>query len=246
MNVVRKKQRLDEYLVEQYPTYSRTALASFIMQGKVTVDGVVVTKAGTAVQADAAVVLNVETPRYVSRAGFKLERALQDFKIDPTGLVALDAGLSTGGFTDCLLQHGVARVYGVDVGYGQAHEKIRADARVIVMERTNLRHLESLPELVDIVTLDLSFISVLKVIEAVAKLLKPSGTLIILVKPQFEAGKDQVGKGGIVKDAAVHKAVLATVIAGITAAGFEHRGTIESPILGTEGNKEFLAYFVKK
>lgn len=213
------------------------------MQGKVTVDGQVITKPGISVKADNEVVLLYEEPPYVCRAGWKLEKALDVFGIDPTGLVILDAGLSTGGFTDCLLQRGAARVYGVDVGYGQVHEKIRQNPRVIVMEKTNLRHLEQLPELVDLVTLDLSFISLSKVIPAVKNLMKPDARLIALIKPQFEAGRDEVGKGGIVRDPAVHRAVVESVTGEIVSAGFTCRGIVESPIKGAEGNKEFLGYF---
>lgn len=216
------------------------------MQGQVRVDGTVVTKPGTQVAEDAVIELAHEEPRYVSRAGFKLERALDYFKIDVHGLTVLDAGLSTGGFTDCLLQHGAAKVYGVDVGYGQVHEKIRHDPRVVVMERTNLRTLAGLPEPVDLVTLDLSFISVLKVIPSVVNMLKPDGRLIVLIKPQFEAGRHDVQRGGIVKDPAVHERVIKDITAGIQAYGFECHGVIDSPIAGAQGNKEFLAYFTKK
>jgi 23S rRNA (cytidine1920-2'-O)/16S rRNA (cytidine1409-2'-O)-methyltransferase len=160
-------------------------------------------------------------------------------------MVAMDAGISTGGFTDCLLQRGVQRVYGVDVGYGQLHEKIRSDNRVVVRERTNLRELETLGERVDIVTLDLSFISVLKVMDAVERVLKPEGKLIILIKPQFEAQKHEVGRGGIIKDPAVHHEVVERVKEGMRARGFVCHGVIESPILGGSGNKEFLAYFTR-
>lgn len=239
------RKRLDEAVGEIYPQYTRTQIQSWIMQGKVLVNGTVVSKSGTAVAADARIEMSVEEPKYVGRAGFKLEKALDEFKLDVTNFVVLDAGLSTGGFTDCLLQRGASRVYGVDVGYGQVHEKIGRDPRVVVMERTNLRTLEGLPELVDLVTLDLSFISVTKVLDAVLPLLKPNGSLIILIKPQFEAGKGQVGKGGIVKNPAVHTAVIAQVVVSLQAHGCAHVGTVESPILGTMGNKEFLAYFKK-
>lgn len=239
------KKRLDELLAAQYQHYTRTQLQSWIMQGKVTVNGTVVSKSGTAVAEDALIALSVEEPRYVSRAGYKLEKALASFQLSVVDMVVLDAGLSTGGFTDCLLQHGAARVYGVDVGYGQVHEKIARDPRVVVMERTNVRTLAGLPELVDLVTLDLSFISVTKVLDAVIPCIKPQGGLVILIKPQFEAGKEQVGKGGIVKDPAVHAAVIEQVVAALRAHGCEHQGTIESPLLGATGNKEFLAYFKK-
>lgn len=242
---MKKKQRLDERLLILFPDKSRTFLQSLIMQGKVTVDGSVVTKAGHQITEDVSVKVDFEEPKFVSRAGFKLEGALELFGIDVAGIVALDAGLSTGGFTDCLLQRGAQKVYGVDVGYGQAHEKIRRDPRVVVMERTNLRHLDELPEAVDMATLDLSFISVLKVIESVKKQLKPSGKLIILIKPQFEAEKHQIGKGGIVTDSSVHEQVVANVTTSIVEQGFQLHGVTESPITGTEGNKEFLAYFIR-
>lgn len=242
---MKKKERLDIRVQQQCPHLSRTYVHSLIMQGKVTVDGVRVTKQGTSISSDTVIVVDESVPKYVCRAGFKLEKALDFFSCDVTHLVALDAGLSTGGFTDCLLQRGVARVYGVDVGYGQVHEKIKQDSRVIVMERTNLRNLTTLPELVDIVTLDVSFISVLKVMDAVNLLLKPGGKLIVLIKPQFEAERKDVRRGGIVKDPEVHQRVQEKIIAGITACGFVCNGITESPIHGTMGNKEFLAYFVK-
>jgi len=238
-----KKKRLDLLLSELYPHCSRTQLQSWIMQGKATIDGQIQTKAGTQVAEDADVALTVEQPKFVSRAGFKLERALEHFGIDVHGMVVLDAGLSTGGFTDCLLQRGAKKIYGVDVGYGQVHEKIRNDSRVIVLERTNLRELTTVGELVDLVTLDLSFISVLKVMPAVLGMLKERGQLIILIKPQFEARKEDVGKGGIIKDAAIHAQVIERVTGGIKGCGFELVGVIDSPITGTMGNKEFLAYF---
>ena len=157
----------------------------------------------------------------------------------------MDAGISTGGFTDCLLQRGAAKIYGIDVGYGQVHEKIRNDPRVIVKERTNLREVRDLGELVDLVTLDLSFISVLKVMDAVDAVLKPNGMLIVLIKPQFEAKKEEVGRGGIIKDAKIHAEVIERVKSGIEAHGYSCHGVIESPIEGATGNKEFLAYFTK-
>ena len=216
------------------------------MQGKVTVDGKMVTKAGTLVSEDAVIVCDISEPPFVCRAGDKLEKALAQFNIDVLNKVVLDAGLSTGGFTDCLLQRGAKKVYGVDVGYGQVHEKIRRDKRVEVLERTNLRYLESLPEEVDLVTLDLSFISVLKVMPAVMKLMKDDAQLVVLIKPQFEAERKEVGKGGIIKDTKVHEKVVQHVKDGIEADGFICKGVIDSPILGSSGNKEFLAWFIRK
>lgn len=241
----KNKVRLDHRVQQLHPDLSKTFIQSLIMQGKVTVNNTVETKAGTLVNTEQdTITVDLYQPKYVSRAGYKLERALEAFALDVHDKVALDAGLSTGGFTDCLLQHGAARVYGVDVGYGQVHEKIRNDPRVVVMERTNLRHLDVLPEMVDIVTLDLSFISVLKVIDAIKRLLKPQGTLIVLIKPQFEAQKHEVGKGGIVTDPAVHKKVIHTLESALSQAGFVTQGIIDSPITGTDGNKEFLGYFL--
>ncbi|OGB97287.1 hypothetical protein A3F06_01005 [candidate division TM6 bacterium RIFCSPHIGHO2_12_FULL_36_22] len=241
----KKKKRLDLILQERLSKLSRNKISSLIIQGKVTVDGKSVTKPGVLFDSDIPIECEIDEPKFVCRAGFKLEKALQEFNIDVTGMTVLDAGLSTGGFTDCLLQLGATKVYGVDVGYGQVHEKIRADERVIVMERTNLRNLDSLPDTIDLVTLDLSFISVLKVMPAVTPLLKDGGKLVVLIKPQFEAERGQVGRGGIIKDSAVHKQVTDKVVAGIKEYGFELQGLIDSPITGMHGNKEFLSYFIK-
>ncbi len=239
------KKRLDVFVHELYPHYSRNQIQSWIMQGKVFVDGKMVTKAGTPVLESAEIELRAEEPKFVGRAGLKLEKGLDHFNVDVKGLVALDAGISTGGFTDCLLQRGAEKVFGVDVGYGQVAEKIRQDTRVVILERTNLRTLkeDELGQKVDLVTLDLSFISILKVMDAVSALLKDDGQLITLIKPQFEAGKEEVGKGGIITDSAVHKKVIRQVVEGIEKYGFTCKGVIESPILGATGNKEFLAYF---
>ncbi len=237
--------RLDVRIGELHPDLSRTYIQSLIMQGKATVNDKIITKSGIQVSEDDEIVLDLVVPKYVSRAGLKLERALKEFSIDPTGMVVMDAGLSTGGFSDCLLQQGAQKIYGIDVGYGQVHEKIRNDNRVVVMERTNLRNLESLPEQIDLVTLDLSFISVLKVIEVVKKVLKKNGKLIVLIKPQFEGARHEVGKGGIVRNDDIRLQIVKRVVDGIVNAEFEHRGTIDSPITGTYGNKEFLAYFHK-
>jgi len=238
-----QKKRLDLILQEKMPLYSRQQIQSWIMQGRVKINNVVMTKAGTLVAPDADIHVDLQEPPYVSRAGLKLAAAVEFFAINVHGLVALDAGLSTGGFTDCLLQHGVAHVYGIDVGYGQVHEKIRHDPRVTVMERTNLREVRTVGQLVDLVTLDLSFISVIKVMDAVCAVLKPHGKLLVLIKPQFEAGKHAVGKGGIVTDPKVHEQVIETITQAICTRGFICHGVMPSPILGTQGNKEFIAYF---
>lgn len=240
------KSRLDQLVLEMLPIYSKTQIQSYIMQGKVKVNGRVVTKPGQAIAVDAKIECDIHEPKYVSRAGFKMEKALAEFGIDVTGLTVMDAGLSTGGFTDCLLQAGAAKIYGVDVGFNQVHEKIRQDPRVVVMEQVNLRNVRTLGQQVDLVTLDLSFISVLKVMDAVDAVLKDDGRLIVLIKPQFEARKEDVGRGGIIKDPKIHQEASERVIAGITAHGYTLQGLIESPILGTSGNKEFLAYFTRK
>src|SRR5579862_9554461 len=180
------KKRLDLLVHERYPHLTRNQIQSFIIQNKVTVNGILITKPGTSVPEDSTLELAIDEPKYVSRAGFKLEGALDSFNIDVKDLVALDAGISTGGFSDCLLQHGIKKIYGIDVGYGQVHEKVADNPRVKVIERTNLRNLTMLPEKIDIATLDLSFISLLKVMPAVKNLLKPEGRIIALIKPQFE------------------------------------------------------------
>lgn len=242
-----KKKRLDQRMQADLPHYSRQQIQGWIMRGMVRVEGTVVTKPGIPVADTAQVIYDIEEPKYVGRAGFKLEKALEHFAIDVTGFVALDAGLSTGGFTDCLLQHGAKKVYGIDVGYGQVHEKIRMDDRVVVMERTNLRHLDTalITDKIDIVTLDLSFISMLKVIDVVRSVMHTGATLVVLIKPQFEAERHEVGRGGIITDPAVHESVIERVVSGVQAAGFEYKGVIESPLLGGSGNKEFLGCFIK-
>ncbi|KAJ4751575.1 Hemolysin A [Rhynchospora pubera] len=239
----KKRRRLDEICLERFQQYSRTYIQSWIMQGKVLVDGKAIHKAGTPVSEKSVVEIKAVIPKYVCRAGHKLEAALKEFNVDCIGKVALDSGLSTGGFTDCLLQNGASHVYGVDVGYGQVAEKIRTDERVSIIERTNLRYLQELPQNVDLVTLDLSFISILLVMPAVVNLMKTESTLITLIKPQFEARRSQVGGGGIVRDPQVHQEVLERIIKGVEEFGFKTEGWIESPIKGAEGNTEFLACF---
>ncbi len=246
------KIRLDHRVQELFPELSKTLIQSLIMQGQVSIDPVFdvgkfqtnLTKPGVQVPPDILLKVDYNPPKFVSRAGFKLEKALEHFGIDPKGMIVLDAGLSTGGFTDCLLQAGAKKVYGIDVGYGQVHEKIRTDPRVDVRERVNLRYFDD-PIKVDMVTLDLSFISVLKVMDVINRILKPEGKLVVLIKPQFEAAKHEVGRGGIIKDEAIHQAVIDKIQKGITDQGFQFHGVTDSPILGATGNKEFLAYFTK-
>jgi 23S rRNA (cytidine1920-2'-O)/16S rRNA (cytidine1409-2'-O)-methyltransferase len=240
------KKRLDVAMKELLPDYDEKHIHSWIMQGKVFVDGEKVTKPGTLIADDVKITHSIEEQQYVSRAGAKLEKALDHFNIDVAGLVVLDAGISTGGFTDCLLQRGAKKVYGVDVGYGDVHERIRTDERLVLLEKTNLRLLETVGEAVDLITLDLSFISVLSVMPTVCKILKKNGKLIVLIKPQFEASKHEIGAGGIVRDDKVRQAIVEVTAEGIIKFGFECIGVIESPIIGTKGNKEFLAYFIRK
>lgn len=236
-----KKKRLDTLLTEQNIAESRSKAQALIMAGQVRVNGDVVTKAGAQISPDAEITIKDKLP-YVSRGGLKLAAALDAFKIDPTHAVCADVGASTGGFTDVLLQHGAARVYAIDVGYGQLAWTLRQDDRVVVMERTNARYLDTLPEPVDIVTIDASFISLHLILPAVVKWLKPSARVVALVKPQFEAGKSQVGKGGVVRDANVHREVLLKAASYAEQCHLNILGLVLSPITGPAGNHEFLLY----
>jgi len=231
--------RLDHLLVERGLADTGEKARALIMAGLVTVDGRRADKAGASVPSDAAVEVKGGLP-YVSRGGLKLAAALDAFGIDVAGLVAADIGASTGGFTDCLLQRGAARVYAIDVGYGQLAWPLRQDRRVVVMERVNVRYLDGLPELGDLATIDTSFISLSLVVPAALRLLKPAGRVIALIKPQFEAGRGQIGKGGVVRDPAVHRRVLAQVLAWGREWGLRSPGLIPSPIKGPAGNVEFL------
>ncbi len=237
-----EKLRLDVLLVERGLAASRERAQAFILAGDVRVGGAVVRKPGVLVEPLADI--SVESPpQYVSRGGFKLARALDSFGIDVRGEVILDVGASTGGFTDVLLQRGCARVYAVDVGYGQLAWKLRQDPRVVVLDRTNVRYLESLPEPIQGAVIDTSFISLTLVLPAVVRLLEPESWIVALVKPQFEAGRSRVGKGGVVRDVSVHRDVLTNVFTFATSIGLHLRGCVPSPILGPAGNREFLALF---
>jgi len=218
---------------------SRAKAQALIMAGEVVVAGKPVIKPGSLVKEEAAITI-LEPPPFVSRGGVKLDYALDQFQIDVPSKVMADIGASTGGFTDCLLKRGASRVYAVDVGYGQLDYRLRQDSRVVVMERVNARYPITLPEKVDLATIDLSFISVEKVIPSVAKLLKNNGYLLVLFKPQFEARRGEVGKGGVIKQPVVHARVLGRFIAWITEHGFRLGGLVTSPILGASGNKEFF------
>jgi 23S rRNA (cytidine1920-2'-O)/16S rRNA (cytidine1409-2'-O)-methyltransferase len=237
------RERLDIILVERELVDSRQRAQRLIMAGQVMVDGRVVDKSGTRVSREADITLKATLP-YVSRGGLKLEAGLERFAIKVTGLIAADVGASTGGFTDCLLQRGASKVYAIDVGYGQLAWSLRNDPRVVVMERVNVRYLEGLPEPVDLATVDVSFISLELVLPAIIGFLKPHGDIIALIKPQFEAGRKQVGKGGVVKDPAVHRAVLRKVLLWTDGHGLTVRGLIASPLKGAAGNVEFLAHLV--
>ena len=234
------KRRLDTLLVDRGLVESRAKAQALIMAGEVVVEGKAGIKPGTLVSDEAAITI-LEPPPFISRGGIKLDYALDQFQFDVTDKVAADIGASTGGFTDCLLQRGASRVYAIDVGYGQLDYRLRQDSRVVVMERVNARYPIPLPEKVDLATMDVSFISVEKVLPSVVNLLKDDGYFIVLIKPQFEARREEVGKGGVIKQPAVHARVLGRFIAWLTEHGFRLKGLVASPIPGTSGNKEFFA-----
>ena len=242
-----KKIRLDQLLVDKGLAQSRERAKITIMEGSVFVDGQRVDKPGTAVDPEKSVEVRGEQLAWVSRGGKKLEKALKVFPVDPAGCLCIDCGASTGGFTDVLLQNGAKKVYAVDVGYGQLAWKLRTDERVVNLERTNLRYVtrELIPETLDLAVMDVSFISIRLVLPAVRELLKPDGEVICLIKPQFEAGREHVGKKGVVRDSAVHLAVLESFVAFFPEAGFTLMGLDFSPIRGPEGNIEYLAWLKK-
>ncbi|QOX79659.1 TlyA family RNA methyltransferase [Trichlorobacter lovleyi] len=237
-----QKLRLDKLMVERGLAPSREKAQALIMAGQVVVGDHVAEKAGQQVKAEVEIRIKGEVMPYVSRGGLKLAQGLDAFGIDPAGRVAIDVGASTGGFTDCLLQRGASRVYAVDVGYGQLAWKLREDARVVVMEKTNIRHLqpESLEPLPDLAVIDASFISLNLVLPPTLALLKRPAEVVALVKPQFEVGKGAVGKGGIVRDPKLHEEVLAGMERLAAELGAELLGICDSPITGADGNREFL------
>lgn len=238
------KKRIDLLLVEQGLARSRQRAQAFILAGKVYVNGSIVDKVGTKVPVGAALTIRGNEIPYVSRGGLKLEAALDHFQITVSGFRCLDVGASTGGFTDCLLQRGASAVTCIDVGYGQLDWKLRHDPRVTLLERTNIRYLqpEALPYCVDLVTIDVSFISLRIVVPAVLKFLKPGGFIITLIKPQFEVGKGAVGKGGVVRDPQQHQGVIENLKLFFQNLGLQVQGVVPSPILGPKGNKEFLLF----
>lgn len=231
--------RLDLLLVERGLAESRENARALIIASEVLANGRLASKPGTLVREDVAIRL-LQKPPFVSRGGLKLAHALDRFHVDVNDQVALDVGASTGGFTDCLLKRGAIRVYAVDVGYGQLDYRLRVDPRVVVMERVNARYSFSVPEPVGLATVDLSFISLEKVVPTVAQLVKPDGRIICLVKPQFEVGRSHVGKGGLVKDPSLHACVLGKFISWAIGRGFRIKGLTPSPILGASGNREFF------
>jgi 23S rRNA (cytidine1920-2'-O)/16S rRNA (cytidine1409-2'-O)-methyltransferase len=238
-----KRERLDLLLVDRQLVSSREEGRRKILAGEVLVNDQLVTKAGSLI--DTGSVVRVKTPpRYVSRGGFKLEKALSEFTITVCGKSALDVGASTGGFTDCLLIHGAVRVIAVDVGYGQLDWQLRNDPRVVVFEKTNIRYLElsALPFIPDIASVDVSFISLKLVLPRVKTLLSPGGEIVALIKPQFEVGKGKVGKGGVVRSPDEHARVIEEIKAASADLGYVIGGVTESPLLGPKGNREFLIY----
>ncbi len=235
------KIRVDLALVEAGLVESRSQAQKLVMAGQVRVNGELVHQSSQRVEAGAKITLD-QGPAFVSRGGEKLEAALQAFEIQPAGSICADIGASTGGFTDCLLQQGASRVYAIDVGRGQLHWKLRQDARVVPLEGQNIRYLEALPERVDLVVVDVSFISVGLVLPVIADLIRPGGNIVILVKPQFEAGREHVRRGGVVKDEHIRMDTVARVIDSARAEGLWAHGLIRSPLKGPKGNEEFLLW----
>ncbi|MBE6017273.1 MAG: TlyA family RNA methyltransferase [Lachnospiraceae bacterium] len=241
------KKRLDVMLCEQNSDLTRAKAQSLIMSGVVYVNNQKELKAGSMFSEDAVIEIRGETLKYVSRGGLKLEKAMASFDIALDGKVCMDIGSSTGGFTDCMLQKGAVKVYAVDVGYGQLHYKLRTDERVVVMEKTNIRYVkpEDIPEKINFASVDVSFISLTKVIPPALELLDDTKELVMLIKPQFEAGREKVGKKGVVRDPAVHEEVVEKVVSFAESSGLSAEGLTYSPVKGPEGNIEYLIH-VKK
>ena len=242
-----RKKRLDVLVVERGLAKSRETARTLIMSGNILVNDQPMDKPGMQLAEDARIISRKPDMPYVSRGGLKLAHALTEIGLDVNGLICLDVGASTGGFTDCLLQSGAARVYAVDVGYGQLDWKLRQDGRVTVIERTNIRYITRavLPEDFDLVTIDVSFISLKIVIPAIEPFLKPDGHILALVKPQFEVGRDQVGKGGVVRDARLHDQVITELERYFEKLSLVSETVIPSPVLGPKGNREFLMYLAR-
>lgn len=242
-----KKERLDILLVEKGIITSRERAKACIMEGKVYVDGQKLDKAGEKVSISANIEYRGDTLRYVSRGGLKLEKAMNSYNISLENKVCMDIGASTGGFTDCMLQNGARKVFSVDVGYGQFAWKLRTDERVVCMERTNIRYvtLEDIGEPLDFASIDVSFISLKKIMPATLNLLKENGEVVALIKPQFEAGREKVGKKGVVREKETHKEVVYGIIDFLLEQDLNVLGVGYSPIKGPEGNREYLVYFTK-
>lgn len=241
---MKNKKRLDVLLTEQGYADTRSKAQAIIMSGLVYVDGQKADKPGISYEDTVSIEVRGAVCPYVSRGGLKLEKALRDFGVKPEGFVCSDSGASTGGFTDCLLQQGAKKVFAIDVGYGQLDWKIRSDPRVVVMERTNIRYVtpEQLGEALDLSVIDVSFISLKIVLPVIKTLLKPTGQVLCLIKPQFEAGKEKVGKKGVVRDPRTHQEVLDQFVALAHELGFRILGLTFSPVKGPEGNIEFLGH----
>jgi 23S rRNA (cytidine1920-2'-O)/16S rRNA (cytidine1409-2'-O)-methyltransferase len=243
-----RKERLDKLLVEKGIVQTRERARASIMAGKVTVEGKRIDKPGVQINVEADLKLRGDESPYVSRGGEKLEGALKTFGIDPKGMVVMDVGASTGGFTDCVLQKGARKVYAVDVGYGQLAWKLRKDPRVVNLERRNIRYLqrEEVQNEIDLILIDTSFISIEKFLPSLLGFLKKGGSILSLIKPQFEVGKGEVGKGGVVRDGALHQKVIERISTFSRALGLKALGVTESPMLGPKGNKEFFIYLKKE
>ena len=243
-----RKERFDKLLVEKGIVQSRERARALIMAGKAFVEGKRIDKPGTMIHADARLQLQGEDSLYVSRGGEKMEGALKAFGIDPKGMIVMDIGASTGGFTDCMLQKGAQKVYAVDVGYGQLAWKLQKDPRVVNLERRNVRYLkrEEVQEETDLILIDTSFISIEKFLPHLLGFLKKGGSLLCLIKPQFEVGKGEVGKGGVVRNKALHEKVIDRISRFSQRLGLKVLGITESPLLGPKGNKEFFIYLKKE
>ncbi len=241
-----KRDRLDKLLLERGLAQSRERAQALILEGKVFVNGMPQGKAGTLIPHDAAIDVKGGDIPYVSRGGLKLEAAVKRFSLDFAGKIAMDVGASTGGFTDCMLLNGLRKAYCIDVGYGQLAWKLQQDERVVLLDRTNIRRLErhEISDIIDIAVIDVSFISLEKVVPTVLGFLKQGGELVALIKPQFEVGKGEVGKGGIVKDDEKRRAAVERVKQTLETLALQTVGIIESPILGQKGNVEYLGYFL--
>ena len=244
---MKRRERLDKLLVDKGLVQSRERAKAIILAGMVMVGDRVVDKAGTLVNPESQIRVKGSDHPYVSRGGLKLEEALHGFQLDPKGKVAMDIGASTGGFTDCLLQKGAKRVYAVDVGYGQLAWRLRNDPRVVSLERKNIRYLKAqeIGQKVDLVVIDTSFISVKKFLPNVVPMVREGGEIVVLLKPQFEVGKGEVGKGGVVRDKRKHQLVLDRISRFSESIGLKVKGSMESPLLGSKGNKEFFIHLEK-